>query len=72
MRVRDLIELLKELPEDATIGTFDQQYGCIYSSVSILNKDDVVYSSGGESVSIEELENCRYSNEDNICDYYIN
>jgi hypothetical protein len=70
MKVKELIKKLEELPEDATIGTFETDDMSVNDYVSIYNKTDKVFSYNRET-SIREIEEARFSNQSRICDYYI-
>lgn len=70
MKVKELIERLQNLPQDATIGSFDISDMRVFDFVSIYtNKNSIVDSYNG--YTIEDLEQYRLSNASGICDYYI-
>jgi len=71
MLVEDLIKKLKELPKGSTIGMIDIDDVRLIEDVSIKTKNDTVYDSVGDEITIERIEKLRKSNETKICDYYI-
>lgn len=70
MEVKRLIEQLKKLPQNATIGSFDEQDMSINDNVTIYRKDSEVYGIS-ETKMVKRIEEARYSNNSKICDYYI-
>ena len=70
MKVYELIKELEKLPQDATIGTFDEQDMSISDWVNIYNKTSKVFGIS-ETKTIKQIEQARYSNESRICDYYV-
>lgn len=67
MKIKDLIKELEKLPDDATIGTFDENDSRISDCVYIYEKQDMV-SSG---VTVSQIETGRISNAHKKCDFYI-
>lgn len=70
MKVKELIEELNKLPQEATIGAFDLEDLSINDMVYIYSKTDICCRVSG-NISIKEIEEFRYSNLSKVCDYYI-
>ena len=70
MKVKELIEELNKLPQEATIGAFDLEDLSINDMVYIYSKTDTCCRASG-NISIKEIEEFRYSNLSKVCDYYI-
>lgn len=70
MKVKELIEKLKELPEDATIGTFYECDRYIENHILICTNKDRIYTPMGY-IFIKDVENGRISNKERLCDYYL-
>jgi hypothetical protein len=70
MKIRELIEILTELPQDATIGTIDRRIKFISDYIGIYSKNSEVYCSG-ELVKISDIEMEGSNVDRRKCDYYI-
>ena len=70
MKVKELIEELNKLPQEATIGAFDLEDLFVNDMVYIYSKTDTCYRASG-NISIKEIEEFRHSNLRKVCDYYI-
>jgi len=73
MKVKEFIEELKQLPENATIGMLDVDDIRIYEKVYIHDNNDYVDSYIEDNVltPVSLFVKTRRSNKDKECDYYI-
>jgi hypothetical protein len=68
MKVKDLIDELSRLPENATIGTLNYDGGTMSDDVPIMYKKEKLTHLGD---TCKEISNVSFNRKHNECDYYI-